>query len=620
MNDFPLPRMTVNTLDDVYRAFALDPYAGSQSVQHETIEQAPAVPGSELTGLVRVHMRNRYAGLVERRGGRVDEQRGNRASRGTPIVLPAFNDDALEPLDPFAMQSGTAAYTDSLLVADEFFIAWRLTLPPRARNIAIERLPLYVFLHGVPSNMDQLQPVHRRVAQFAPVLRFDMLGMGHSDKPRFFGRNSRTHVSQLRAILRSGTDDEQLQNAMRSIGVQQELSAETLVPQRAWDSAWDWQNDASYIAEVVSAISGMAVLGEADSVATDGDDGKPANGRLVIFVADDWGAGPLLHYLQQFEQLLPRSAIALLGPASFDGYPVHELQAIGRESYTVDDAEFMRNMRNADSLLAQLFRSMVHNPAVLNQYSMRALIGPYGAQQYISVPAGARDESGAPRSVPASAGTMQLNYHALRVLCDRIAAISTRSLLPSRIEGEGIDYQQLTVPLLVMWGEYDSIMPELQRYRFALWRGPLQHMRVARAGHYAGNDQPNDVAARLLDWTLEYFGRSVFGRPFFGFDGVRKGDEQILDAILTRAMAADLLKYETPRVEPQSPIRVASLSAAAAAPAARGVRAARGREQSEQERGGGGRRTPSGKPYRSVFSQRAKRNDNDEEDSSISQD
>jgi len=514
------------TRDDALAAFYIDPYKLAAAVEHETRDE-PA-PDFERTGLVRVANDKRFIGLVERRNGNVDEMRGDAAKRGELLVAPQLDGRILEPRDRFAMQRGDAAYRDSLILDDEFYIAWRLTLPRSpAGQIDRDALPLFVFLHGVPTNMSQMQEVHRRVAQYAPVLRFDMLGMGRSDKPRFYRPNTDEGRRELRAYLDGELSAEQ-------IGVLEGLRAGNgVAPRRPWDDAWQWQNDVGYIDELVRAVCASELLGR-------------NRNRKFIFVADDWGGGQLAHYAARFdrERLL---GVAFLDPIAFDGYPVHEIQAIGRSSHIGADGDFMRAQGAADQTMVQIFKTMVYdNTKMYNQYSLRALVGPYASQEYLRLGAGSVDRDGVPAQVVATSGTMQLNFHALRVLADRSAILSSALLMP-RVPGNeaGVDYSRITVPALVMWGEFDNMMPELQRYRFQyLVRGPVQHVRIPRAGHFAGDDNPDAVAARLLNWTMEYHGPGVFQRAFFGFDGIRKGDEALLGIALGAALRRGLFEYD----------------------------------------------------------------------------
>ncbi len=50
--------------------------------------------------------------------------------------------------------------------------------------------PLVLFLHGVPTNRAQWEPIQKHVARFCRTISIDMLGMGESTKPRLYGRKN----------------------------------------------------------------------------------------------------------------------------------------------------------------------------------------------------------------------------------------------------------------------------------------------------------------------------------------------------------------------------------------------------------------------------------------------
>jgi pimeloyl-ACP methyl ester carboxylesterase len=56
-------------------------------------------------------------------------------------------------------------------------------------------------------------------------------------------------------------------------------------------------------------------------------------------------------------------------------------------------------------------------------------------------------------------------------------------------------------PTLLVWGEADRIMPRIYADRIAAGiKGPTQIAIIPDAGHLAELDQPDAVAASVLDW------------------------------------------------------------------------------------------------------------------------
>lgn len=177
---------------------------------------------------------------------------------------------------------------------------------------------------------------------------------------------------------------------------------------------------------------------------------------------------------------------------------------------------------------------MVHNPdRVYNQYSMRDIIFPYGSERFIRTPG--------PNSVDASSATMGLKMHAIEVLAQRSAILSSALLLPwhHELRPNGVRYWNITVPVIVLWGAQDNMMPELQRYRFlyAMTNNRnVRHKRVADAGHFAGTDHPKQVAEDIINFVIATQGRSIT-KTFFGFTGIWKGDEALFADVMNRYLA-----------------------------------------------------------------------------------
>ncbi|MCB1986245.1 MAG: hypothetical protein H6936_10105 [Burkholderiales bacterium] len=74
-------------------------------------------------------------------------------------------------------------------------------------------------------------------------------------------------------------------------------------------------------------------------------------------------------------------ALIQMDPIAFDGYPVNEIQAIGRTSEIPNtpegDVQFGMLFSAFDQTLVQILKFKVSDPAKYNQYSLRYLIFPY---------------------------------------------------------------------------------------------------------------------------------------------------------------------------------------------------------------------------------------------------
>lgn len=333
-----------------------------------------------------------------------------------------------------------------------------------------DRGPLVLFLHGVPTNRAQWEPIQKHVARFCETISIDMLGMGESTQPRLYGRRE------------SGDDVDPGRN-----------------------EAWYWKSDVAYIEELMQA---------------------EYPGREFFFVADDWGSGILSHYAARHPDRL--LGLAHLDAIAFDGYPVNEIQAIGRAARIPNteegDRTFAQMFADFDQTAVQILKTMVHNPERYNQYNLRWITFPYVDVDY------ERNAAGDGVTDVATSTTMRLKLHNLRVLAERAAVLSPALLLPYHEEKnpEGVKYGRIDVPSLVMWGEYDKMMPAAQTQRFAYAHGTddVQITYVPRAGHFAGHDNPGFVADTLVNFIRRVAGREALADVNLGNEGIWKGDER----------------------------------------------------------------------------------------------
>ena len=219
-----------------------------------------------------------------------------------------------------------------------------------------------------------------------------------------------------------------------------------------------------------------------------------------------------------------------MDPIAFDSYPVSEIQAIGRASQIpivddeetgMDDVEFRKAMGSIDQTMVQIFKTMVYDPSVYNQDNLRDLKFPYIDVDY--------ERSVYRDGEDATSLTLRLHNEAIRVLTDRSAILAPSLLLPyDEIKNpKGVKYENITVPTLIMWGEYDNMMSTRSRYRF-LWSMPnsdVHLVKIKNAGHFAGTDQPLLVSETILNFLIVVLGRNALADIFLGYTDIWKGDE-----------------------------------------------------------------------------------------------
>lgn len=295
-----------------------------------------------------------------------------------------------------------------------------------------------------------------------------MLGMGESTKPRMYGKRQ---------------DD-------------------------SLNDRWYWKHDLDYIEKLMQ---------------------HEYPNRKFIFIADDWGSGIASHYAAKFNDKR-LNALIQLDPIAFDGYPVNEIQAIGRASMIPNtpegDAQFAAAMGAFDQTLVQIYKTMVYDSSVYNQYKLRNITFPYVDVDY------ERNGAGDGITDVAKSITMGLKMHNIRVLAERAAILSPVLLLPyhPKKNPEGVDYSNITVPTLIMWGEYDNMMPAEQTQRFAnvLGTDDVQIAYIPRAGHFAGTDNPDNVSDTIVNFLRRVTGRSALADINLGNHGIWKGDEREL--------------------------------------------------------------------------------------------
>lgn len=322
--------------------------------------------------------------------------------------------------------------------------------------------PVILFLHGVPTNRRQYYPIMERLSSFARCIAIDMLGMGDSQVNRdWVVKNNSKKGENWRF------------------------------------RTWLWEYDVEYIHRLVRALYGPTQF---------------------VMVADDWGGGVLFHYAARYPKDLLNQIY--IDPVALDGYPVNEIQAIGRAA-VLPDSEFKKAMGSFDQTAIQIYKTMVYQPSqVWNQYTYRWIMEPYVNVNYVQE----------------YSSTMGLKWNNLRNLSDRAYVLGGPQLLPYHPEKNplGVKFRQYQSNALFLWGAEDNMMPEAQRHRLRyLIRVATQNRvrvdtrQIPQAGHFAGLDQPELIPAEIMDYLLAEHPYQRFGDIFLGFEETRiwKGDE-----------------------------------------------------------------------------------------------
>ncbi len=324
--------------------------------------------------------------------------------------------------------------------------------------------PPILMLHGVPTNLNQYTEIQRYLSRFFRTISIDMMGMGKSSKPLSYKSNF-------------AQEDEE-GNLIESTR----------------ENPWLWKYDAEYIYKIMSDLY--------------------PNDEKFIFIADDWGAGIALTYSCSESYKATVSHLFLIDPIYADGYPVNEIQAIGRLS-GLDDSTFKMMAAGFDQTVVQILKSMVHDPSKFDQFNLRDFMFPYVKSDYTTMP-------------QLNSKTMILNFDAIRVLANRSAILSPSLLLPKTEENpQGIDYDGLQANMSIIWGAQDNMMPSIQAqtFRTVFDNGIVSINYIENAGHFAGIDQPERVTEVIINKIQELYGPELLAQPFFGLHGILKGSE-----------------------------------------------------------------------------------------------
>lgn len=434
-------------------------------------------------------------GMVQRRNNLKSSDHLGRIRKTAHIVHrgPLRDFKEATPEHPFSTDM------KDMVITNRFYLAYSIMGPERDSKQYHATVLLH---HGVPANRLQQLEVGKRLAMIGlTVVLIDFLGMGQSDKPLFYGDS-----------------EEQLQDVLKGKQPIGEL--------RQYEEYFKWNYDVPLIREFAQ---------------------KVIRDKFYYF-SDDWGAGPCMHYAARYgsKDLL---GFGMWDPIALDGYPVHEIQAIGRAANGPATAAsamaqlmgqsnntqlknglhqlfFQMGFAAADQTMDQIYKTMVEDSTNFSNYTFRVISHPYTGANYVMNDNGEK----------ATSQSMQLKWHALWVLAQRASVLGSELLLPYHRKKNpyGVRYLKIDVDFLIMWGDRDNMMPPHQRHRLAQLVGApranaprVTVQTISNAGHFAAVDKPDEVAENLAHFILDKEGRQYFA-PFFGFYARDhwKGDEE----------------------------------------------------------------------------------------------
>lgn len=369
-----------------------------------------------------------------------------------------------------------------------FKMAYDVVEPVDAR----EGLVTVVTTNGVPVNRTEWLEVAELMGRFVRVVMVDLFGMGDSSKPIEF--------------VRPGTEEGD---------------------EKEW--MWSW----NLHAKIFKALFDDWRIDRPEWFV----DGK------LFFMANDWGAGAVQVFVDKYgpDYLL---GAGLLNPIALNGYWVQQIGSLlplALMPYMEDDPvteggkrlspTFMLNaisfVGQATMLMETMFEQVSHNH---NQYTLARF-----QQTWVDTMAYSD-----PRMNPSKT---QYKFHAIRVLAEQAAhVLGNGELLPVDATENvgGLDIPNWDVPIKILWGKQDKMMPEGQVHRFAnavaiineeRWRAgtpsslTLSYNVIQGAGHFLVSDQPEETADALLDWMRTVAGPHRLNNIFLGFDSLARQDE-----------------------------------------------------------------------------------------------
>lgn len=251
----------------------------------------------------------------------------------------------------------------------------------------------------------------------------------------------------------------------------------------------------------------------------------------IFMGANDWGTGMVQKYVEMFgEEDLHGALIA--SAISLDGYWVQHIGSLKAlkdlpypsDTFAVESVRFQ-------GVLTSLLETMFHRTSdIQNQYSMALMQDPYVEISYSDV-----------NKNPDN--TIYKN-HSIRVLAQQASyALGNGELLPhhSTKNPNGIYFSQFNIPILMIWGKNDKMMPEGQVHKFANIFHVINYAKhinnmesnlsftkriIKDAGHFAASDQPEIFADSVIYWIRDIIGPEYLNTAYVGMTEIARQDEE----------------------------------------------------------------------------------------------
>ena len=388
--------------------------------------------------------------------------------------------EELEGKDPRKVRQGKT---------DMFQISYTVAYPSRRREKNVRDLPYIFLMHGVPMNRRLKYEIMKQLGKSAFVVSVDMLGMGDSSMPHKYGQDQ--YPSSVPPKTQGDKDN--------------------------FNRAWDWQYDGHYIHLLLKKhLPRKYGL----------DNLKP-----WVMQCDDWAAGILMRYICDRQFRTDVGLAIFVNPIFLDGYFVIEIGTIGKLSmvWKMAPDAFLQAALGLPQSMIGIEKYMVLKRWRMNQYTEQQNLGPYQDTNY----QGGR-----------IAAFMSSNYWNLVVLADRSSRLAPRQLQPYHRNKNpwGCKTWEVTVPVELIWGMQDQMMPPAQGWRgtYLFPEARVNFTPIDGADHFVEIDQPDKVVRAMWNAMQRELGKHKI--PIFlgnGDDVVFKGDEEELIERLQQI-------YETP--------------------------------------------------------------------------
>ncbi len=266
------------------------------------------------------------------------------------------------------------------------------------------------------------------------------------------------------------------------------------------------------------------------------------NGKLFMG-ANDWGAGIVQKYVEMYGNEDLHGAL-IASAISLDGYWVQHigsLKALKDLPYPSDT--FNIETVRFQGVLTSLLETMFHRTSdIQNQYSMALLQDPYVEISY--------------SDVNKNPDNTIYKSHSVRVLAQQASySLGNGELLPyhSIKNPNGILFTKYNIPILMLWGKNDKMMPEGQAQKFSNIFHVVNYIRringissnltfrkriIKDAGHFAASDQPEIFSDNVIHWIRDIIGPEHMNTAYVGITEIARQDEEHVISSLNNLMSS----------------------------------------------------------------------------------